>query len=49
MRFLGYDGMFEIRFFMDIDVLTKGPCPGSDVGRALSTGICPASNQNSRR
>jgi hypothetical protein len=23
VRFLGHDGMFEIRFFVDIDVLTK--------------------------
>ena len=23
VRFLGYDGMFEIRFFVDIDVLAK--------------------------
>ncbi|NLS07259.1 DUF1488 domain-containing protein [Rhizobium sp. P32RR-XVIII] len=25
VRFLGHDGMFEIRFFVDIDVLAKGP------------------------
>lgn len=24
IRFLGHDGMFEIRFFVEIDVLTKG-------------------------
>lgn len=26
VRFLGHDGMFEIRFFVDIDVLANGPC-----------------------
>ncbi len=26
VRFIGHDGMFEIRFFVDIDVLAKGPC-----------------------
>ncbi|OCJ07417.1 hypothetical protein A6U86_10230 [Rhizobium sp. AC27/96] len=25
IRFLGHDGMFEIRFFVEIDILTKGP------------------------
>jgi hypothetical protein len=29
IRFLGHDGMFEIRFFMDIDVLTKGSAPAA--------------------
>jgi hypothetical protein len=24
IRFLGHDGMFEVRFFVEIDVLTKG-------------------------
>ncbi|WP_454859104.1 DUF1488 domain-containing protein [Rhizobium binxianense] len=27
VRFLGHDGMFEIRFFVDIDVLTNGSSP----------------------
>jgi Protein of unknown function (DUF1488) len=46
IRFLGHDGMFEIRFSLDIDVLTKGKAPGatSESGYlaafdALRTGI----------
>ncbi len=29
IRFLGHDGMFEIRFSLDIDVLTNGPAPAA--------------------
>ncbi len=29
VRFLGHDGMFEIRFFVDIDVLTSGSTPSA--------------------
>ncbi|MDF0664204.1 MULTISPECIES: DUF1488 family protein [unclassified Rhizobium] len=37
IRFLGYDGMFEIRFFMDIGVRTKGPCPAATSERHYLT------------
>jgi len=39
IRFLGHDGMFEIRFSMDIDVLTKGPCPAATSERDYLAGF----------
>jgi hypothetical protein len=29
VRFLGYDGMFEVRFLLDIDVLANGSPPSA--------------------